>query len=424
MSQTISSNQLPDESMSPQELAEKLASLQDKLDHAVPVLKKSIEDMSSVVNAVFDSSEVFSFNFDAAEYSEMEQLLGHEFASKLKNFCTTGLPFLSVFADGLNLEGKSLNGCLFKDIDMTDWNLNRIVADSCRFINCTLPSKIDSPMFSRCEFSWCKAAVGERTWNIATISESSFGGCDFSSMNFARCLFAGSRFHKCNMHYTKGAERTLFTQCDLVDTDLSDGNFRRIIISDCFLDKVSFDRCSFLFAVLSGISFNAENVSLTGTDFSYANLDNSSLSNAPIQSAVFTHASMTGARLEYMNFANQKLNCLSLAGANINFCTFEKCDMSSLTMTGANIQNSSFSNCYMEGSSFEELCAEESGFFDCQMPKSVFARAKFRNCKINGCIADYSDLHSVEVIDGSLAGCSFAFCRKTDERLYEAENFF
>ena len=79
---------------------------------------------------------------------------------------------------------------------------------------------------------------------------------------------------------------------------------------------------------------------------------------------------------------------------------------------------------YMEGSSFEEICADATGFFDCLMSKSVFARANFRNCKIAGCNADYSDLHAVERSGGSLSECSLAFCRNTDAKLYEAENFF
>lgn len=125
-----------------------------------------------------------------------------------------------------------------------------------------------------------------------------------------------------------------------------------------------------------------------------------------------------------MRFSGQKLNHLSLAGANLDFCSFENCDMSCAMLSGAKMRNSSFSKCYMEGSSFEEICADATGFFDCLMSKSVFARANFRNCKIAGCNADYSDLHAVERSGGSLSECSFAFCRNTDAKLYEAENFF
>lgn len=250
-------------------------------------------------------------------------------------FTKANLPKAQFQGNVLYWEGEQVQ-CIFNNANLRRANLNRVVANSCRFdwadmqqaslVGARLPwsdlgganlTDADCTEADLTGVVMLQAVITKAVFRRGTLAQVHFthttvGENDFTEANLQHTQFQGRVFCEKPAWERKGAARSLFTRADL-----SWAQFDNAKVADCDFARALLQEASFKGALLDFANFTEAN--LSKTDFFNASLVYAHLDNAVLSDTNFTKSNM---RLVY--FSGAKFDNTTFAEADFEKVDFRK----------------------------------------------------------------------------------------------------
>jgi len=124
---------------------------------------------------------------------------------------------------------------------------NNLTYDHCQFIGCDLNNAfLDTLIFIDCTFKDCNlhlAQVNNTGWQNITFKQCKLSGVNFSKshdflfeVHFEGCILDNAIFYK------KKNKRGIFTDCSMIETDLTEADLTEAKFNNCNLNRAFFSR--------------------------------------------------------------------------------------------------------------------------------------------------------------------------------------
>jgi uncharacterized protein YjbI with pentapeptide repeats len=163
--------------------------------------------------------------------------------------------------NGLGFMGLNFVNCIFHDIRFKDFNLTSCTFKNCRFTSCHFTTVgIYESSFEDCTFGNCilefvtmgdTSLVNTHFVDCYDILEIYFGGCFIENVSFTRCSISHSRFspifeNNASNHFTFDScfvNVTHFLNLNLAKSNFTNCNFEQLIFSNCYFSNSTFSNC-------------------------------------------------------------------------------------------------------------------------------------------------------------------------------------
>lgn len=141
------------------------------------------------------------------------------------------------------IEKDEFNGCVFKNVDFSDYPISDINLIDCVFESCDLSnSYINQKLLLRVTFNNC-LLVGANIIE-SSIKNVTFSECNMDYINIAS-EYKNVNLNSCMLRYSRLFENKLdnvmFDKCDLSNSEIYKTKLKGIDLSSCIIDDISSD---------------------------------------------------------------------------------------------------------------------------------------------------------------------------------------
>ncbi|MEQ1826870.1 MAG: pentapeptide repeat-containing protein [Pirellula sp.] len=230
------------------------------------------------------------------------------------------LSFTLSYLPRIDWSGSVIEGCSFKQCDLSTSELSNSKLDGTKMIHCHVEGGMWSKLacvncnFTKCAMNlldgtcivvrnslWDECELCETRWEDAEVQNARFIRCDLSEADFSRARVVES----------------LYERCILVDTDFRHSNLERSVFRSCDMRLCKIDCCNFRSAYLSNANLEDNEIRLA--DFAKADLSGSNWSGSRCVSVSFAYATLAQSKLADIQWIGCDLRGADLRGALFHY---------------------------------------------------------------------------------------------------------
>jgi fluoroquinolone resistance protein len=197
-----------------------------------------------------------------------------------------------------DLPDLKLKNCLIQNGDFSQSQLEGLIADQCRFLDCSFRSaNLDHSHFKGCRFVNKETHEG-CSFRFSEMKNATIEECDLSFVRFHRCDLYDLTVTDTMMRAVDFSEstfaRVLSKTRQLVRLEVKDSNFERANLRGLNLSSMQAERSKFAYALMEEC------------DLSGALLLECDLGNAELLSAILNDANLSGSNLHGLDLRSLK----------------------------------------------------------------------------------------------------------------------
>jgi len=271
------------------------------VDFSKAIFTDAVLKGAKLAEANLSGANLAGVDLSGADLTKAQLAAADLTGADLTRACLEGVEASGVKLDGADLGASRLDGATLTATTMTRANLDQATAANADFSGTDLTG----------------ASFRESSLESANFSEAVLVEVDFAGANLQKATMNAVVATRVNM---EGADLTGFQAWE--QADFSDGVFRRVTAHQSGWDR----------AVLTGTDFSYAD--MQGADFTKASMEGANLSAADVKLGCFRKARLRGARLVQVNLFN---GIMAYA------------DLTETDLSGANMYGVDFSDAVIEG---------------------------------------------------------------------------
>lgn len=361
-------------------------------------------------------------NIEATTYHESMLFDGFESFSEV--FAEYGIKgTVGDLLRDLKVSGHTFSKCIFKDFDLSRWDLTNCSFYGCGFVNCLFPKNLKQITFNKSEL--VNIDLTKRSLESIDIFGSRFHKVIFAHAGISSCQCTETIFDDCNLEHVVQNRKNVFIKCSFTHINMTHCSIPRIHLLECQkFEEVDLSYSDLSSAILEGINVGVEyKVKFDYANLTTANIENSHIKKGAFSNTFFDRTLFSGSEFSDLEFRDQNFEKVWFDGCKLQNCAFMNCNLYASKLNEAILSNVLFDHVNAGALFAQRATFKGCNFNQCLLNYADFSYTQLLGCNFDNCNLDQVTEHDLKLEQSYYHSCSRKLVNGIDQDLFEAEHF-